>query len=116
MAITVTVRVSEHMDKADLAALGTWLETTYPGHWERTPAPEVPDTLGGTGEVLIGLLEGFVNSAGTAVGGVAAEAVRKQISDKLKQLREQYPRRDRPDAQVEVDEEDEDRTDPREGS
>lgn len=103
MGLKVTVRVSRNMDKADVNALRKWLETTYPGQWERSAEPEEDGALGGAGEILVAVLTALAAGAGEGAGKVAAETVRDQISRKLQQLRSKYPHRDQPDADVEVE-------------
>lgn len=103
MGLKVTVRVSRNMDKADFRALRTWLETTYPGQWERTAEPEEDGALGSADEVLVAVLTAFAAGAGEAIGNVAAETVRDQITEKLQQIRARYSRRDEPNTDVEVE-------------
>lgn len=102
MGLKVTVRVSRNMDKADVNALRTWLETTYPGQWERSAEPEEDGALGGADEIFVVVLTALATGVGEGAGKVAAETVRDQISRKLQQLRAKYPQRDQPNADVEV--------------
>lgn len=87
----------------DVKELQSWLENTYPGTWAFRDDSDDHRTLGIADDIIIGLF--------TGIGGVAADTVRDQITEKLKSLVARYRRHDAPDFDVEVTEVDGDEWD-----
>ena len=101
MAVQVSVRI-RNLDDEDLASFRTWLERTYPGDWREQPDPEAERSLGAA-EILQGVLDNLAQGVGTGLVTVTADMLRKQIVEKFKQYKENYPADEQPEIDVEAE-------------
>jgi len=101
MAVQVSVRI-RNLDDEDLASFRTWLERTYPGDWREQPDPEAERSLGAA-EILQGVLDNLAQGVGTGLVTVTADMLRKQIVEKFKQYKENYPADEQPEIDVDTE-------------